>query len=109
MGLKFNKDKLGDAVIRSSWNDDEKAFLVDMHVVDGSTPGAAEPLSCTGTYYPYREKDNFNLKVSLNNMNLHVLSPFLSSFTTGLYGTGTGNVELLGEPEYPVLKGVVFL
>jgi hypothetical protein len=108
LGLKFNKDLLGDAAIRSSWNDDEKAFLVDMHVVDGSNPGAAEPLSCTGTFHPYQEKDNFDFKVTLNNLKLHVLSPFLNSFMSGLRGTATGNVELLGEPDYPVLKGDVF-
>ena len=79
-----------------------------MHVVDGSTPGAAEPISCTGSFHPYKEKDNFDFKISLNNLNLHALNPFLSDFMSGLSGTATGNVELLGEPNYPVLKGDVY-
>jgi hypothetical protein len=108
LGLKYNKDKLGDAAIISSWNDIEKAFLIDMHVVDRSNPGAGEPLSCTGTFHPYQDKDNFDLKVALNNLNLHVLSPFLSSFTSSFNGKATGNVELLGDTNYPYLKGVVF-
>ncbi|NWJ50687.1 MAG: translocation/assembly module TamB domain-containing protein [Bacteroidetes bacterium] len=108
LGLKYNKDKLGDAAIISSWNDIEKAFLIDMHVIDRSNPGVGEPLSCTGTFHPYQEKDNFDLKVSLNSLNLHVLSPFLSSFTSSFNGKATGNVELLGDTNYPFLKGVVY-
>ena len=108
LGLKYNKDMLGDAAIISSWNDIEKAFLIDMHVVDRSNPGAGEPLSCSGTFHPYQDKDNFDLKVSLNNLNLHVLSPFLSSFTSSFNGRATGNIELLGDTNYPYLKGDVY-
>ena len=107
LGLEYNKVKLGDATIKSSWNDDAKALLVDLHVVDVSNPANTEPLSVTGTYYPYAETDNFNFNIELKDLQLRTINPFLDSFMSGLNGLASGNLQFLGNTNYPYLKGVV--
>jgi len=107
LGLTYNNVKLGDASIRSSWNDDEKALLVDMHVVDLTSPNNTEPLSVTGTFHPYLETDNFNFNVTLNDLQLRAINPFLDSFMSGLNGLVSGDLQFLGPTNFPYLKGVV--
>jgi len=107
LGLTYNNVKLGDASIRSSWNDDEKALLVDMHVIDLSSPNNTEPLSVTGTFHPYLETDNFNFDVKLNDLQLHAINPFLDSFMSDLNGLVSGDLQFLGPTNFPYLKGVV--
>jgi len=106
LGLKYNSVKLGDASILSSWNDEEKALLVDLHVIDVNHANS-EPISVTGVYHPYWETDNFNFNVVLKDLQVHAINPFLDSFMSGLYGLASGNIQFLGPTNYPYLKGVV--
>lgn len=107
LGLEYNNVKLGDATIKSAWNNEEKALLVDLHVIDESNSANSEPLSVTGTYYPYAETDNFNLDIELKDLQLRSINPFLDNFMSGLNGFASGNLQLLGATNYPYLKGVV--
>ena len=107
LGLQYNNVPLGDASIRSSWNDEENAVLVDMHVIDSSKPLATEPISATGSFSPSAEKNNFNFNVVLKDIPVHALSPFLDSIMSNLKGQASGNIQLLGSTQFPFLKGDV--
>jgi hypothetical protein len=107
LGLQYNKVKLGDATIKSAWNNEAQALLVDLHVVDVSNNAGNEPLSVTGTYYPYAKTDNFNFNVVVKDLQLHAINPFLDSFMSGLTGLASGNLQFLGATNYPYLKGEV--
>ena len=106
LNLQYNGVKLGDASIQSSWNDEEKALLVDLHVVDVNHANA-EPISVTGVYHPYWDTDNFNFNIVLKDLQIHAINPFLDSFMSGLNGLVSGNIQFLGATNYPYLKGVV--
>jgi hypothetical protein len=107
LGLQYNNVPLGDASIRSSWNDQENAVLLDMHVVDSSKPIVTEPISATGSFRPSADSNNFNFNVTLKDVPANALSPFLEDIMSGLKGQVSGNMQLLGSSQFPYLKGDV--
>jgi hypothetical protein len=107
LGLAYNKTKLGDASIRSSWNYDENAILVDLHVIDSSNPMATEPISATGSYHPAWETNNFNFDIKLRDVPLHAINPFVDSFMSNLNGQANGDLKFLGSARFPYLQGDV--
>lgn len=107
--LYFNKEKLGDAVIKTTWNSQEEAFELLANIIYTGNIGKSNMLAVDGTYYPNRKDENYFIDISLNNYKLNTLEPFIRSFSSNLEGLASGEIKLRGSKEKPDLTGTINL
>jgi len=101
----FNKEKLGDAVLKTTWNPQNETFDILGEIIYTGNIGKSKTLEVTGTYFPKSTKDNFNIDIKLNNYKLITIEPFVSSFSSKVKGLATGKFQLRGTNQKPVLTG----
>ena len=104
-----NKDRLGKAILITTWDDLKKAFTINADIIYEGSTGSNKPISIAGSYYPERKKDNFDLELELTNFKLKLLEKYLSSFSSNFKGYATGRLKLKGTPAEPDLQGHLFL
>lgn len=105
----FNKEKLGDFTIKSSWDHSRDAILLDSRIVYTGNAGTMETLLAKGFFYPNRKKDNFDIEATLLNYKVSTLSPFFIGLFSNLKGLATGTLQLKGDLLAPVLLGSIKL
>ncbi len=108
--LQFNGQDFGLLRINTTW-DEEQGFLdVDLDILNEGNIGISETLNIDGRYFPTSELQNFDLNVQLNNLNTHILNPFISEFVDiDKESLASGNLEVTGSYTKPVIKGKVNL
>ncbi len=105
----FNGEKLGEAVLKSSWNSDKDAFDILAEILYTGNVGTSKTLEVSGTYFPNKAKDNFNIDAKFDNYKLNTLAPFVSSFSSKISGLATGELKLTGSKDKPDLTGELAL
>ena len=105
----FNKEKLGDFTLKSSWNQTLGAIVLDSRILYTGNAGTIETLLAKGYFYPNRKKDNFDINATLLNYKISTLSPFFTGLFSNLKGLATGSLQLKGDLVAPVLLGSVKL
>ncbi len=99
--LGLNGQKVGDAMIFSQWNQENKSIDLDVELLNQEK----KVLMLNGAYYIRRENDNLDFKLGLDDLNLAFLSPFLSGFMQRFQGLCQGNVDIKGSLQKPDLQG----
>ncbi len=105
----FNHENLGDAAIKSYWDNKNKALAIDMKVVYAGNAGIHYPINVVGNIYPERNHDNFDLKIAVDNLKVKTIEPFLTGIFSRMRGYTSGALTLTGDFSDPVLKGKVNL
>ncbi|MDZ7741256.1 MAG: translocation/assembly module TamB domain-containing protein [Bacteroidota bacterium] len=100
-----NKILLGDLYINSRWENAENAVLASVKIIHEGEAGTSKVFDLDGRYAPDDADNNFNLKLSLDNFNLKTINPVVSDFVSDVKGYASGDVELSGSIEEPVLTG----
>ncbi len=103
--LYFNNEKLGDAFLKTIWNNNTNSLYVKSDVIYTGNIGKKKPLTFEGYYYPKNDTNNFDFNIFLKNYNLKTLTPVFSYFSTKLDGLATGNLKFSGTTENPKLTG----
>jgi len=101
----FNHENLGDAIIKSYWENEKKLIAVDLQIKYVGNAGIHFPLKVAGNIYPEKEHDNFDLKVDVENLKVHTFEPFLTGIFSRMRGYGSGAITLTGDFADPVFKG----
>lgn len=102
----FNKERLGDAVVLTRWDNDKSGIDIKADIIYQGNIGTHKPISISGYIYPEnKKKDNFDLDISLSNLSLASLNPFLEGFASGLKGYSTGKLKLEGTFNEPSFSG----
>jgi hypothetical protein len=101
----FNKELLGDLGLNIFYDENVNRFDVDSHILYTGNAGTNIPLSLKGSYYLTKLHPHLDFNLSLKNLNLKMVSPFVSSFMSRLNGLVSGEVKITGSPERPVLAG----
>ena len=102
----FNKEKLGDFVILTKWDNQKSGLDINADIVYQGNVGTHKPISVKGYIYPDgKAKDNFDLDISLSNFTLATLNPFLKGFASGLKGYTSGQLRLEGPFNKPAFTG----
>lgn len=101
----FNKESLGDLRFNVFYDDQAERFDVDGHILYTGNAGTSTPLSLKGSYYMSKNDPHMNFDVTLKNLNLKMLSPFVSSFMSRLNGLVSGDIHVKGSPDKPNLAG----
>ena len=105
----FNHESLGDAAIKSYWDNEKKILAVDMQIVYVGNAGTHYPIKVLGNIYPEKQHDNFDLKIDVDNLKIRTIEPFLSGVFSRMRGYTTGAMTLTGDFSDPILKGKVKL
>jgi hypothetical protein len=105
----FNHESLGDAAIKSYWDNEKKLLAVDLKVVYVGNAGTHYPIRAVGNIYPDREHENFDLKVDVDNLKVKTIEPFLTGIFSRMRGYTSGALTLTGDFSDPVIKGKVKL
>lgn len=105
--LYLNKEKLGDAIIKTNWDPKSESFDVLGEIIYTGNIGSSKTLEVSGFYFPYRKNENFDINILLKNYKLKTLEPFLRSFTSKVDGNASGEVSLTGSKQKPYFKGEV--
>ncbi|MFO7827718.1 MAG: translocation/assembly module TamB domain-containing protein [Bacteroidales bacterium] len=101
--LMLNKEMLGYTQISSTWIENQQAINVNAF----TQVGGIKSMNISGDYIP--EDKTIDFGVTLNEMNLKILNPFLSSFAYDISGTSTGDVNIKGTLNKPIFNGSLFL
>ena len=99
--LGLNGQTYGNAIIFSQWDNDENAIDLQLGLIEEDN----EVINFGGTYYTKRKNDNLDFKLVANDLNIGILSPFISKFVHRLQGLCTGSVDIKGSLNQPEIMG----
>ncbi|MDD4603943.1 MAG: translocation/assembly module TamB domain-containing protein [Bacteroidales bacterium] len=103
--LVFNHEALGDANLNITYDDLASRFDVLSEIIYHGNVGTNIPFSLKGSYFLAKPNPHFDFDLTLKNLNLRMVGPFVKSFMTGLNGLASGHVKITGTPEKPNLAG----
>ncbi len=98
--LIINKEKLGNAVIISNWNNNKKAVNIDAY----AKRGRLKTIGIYGDYYP-KNNGKLDLNVDLDKLRLNLINPYLKNIFSDFNGITTGHLSLTGNISNPVING----
>lgn len=107
--LRLNNDKLGNALIKSNWNDLEQSLYLKTDVIYKGNYGENKTFLADGYYYPKAEDQNFDIDLEINNFKIKTISGLFSDFSSDAGGLVTGNVKLRGSLDQPDITGKIKL
>ena len=99
--LGVNGDRIGDAIVESAWNNEDKSIDVSANILDLDK----KTLNAYGSYYTAKKKDNLDFKVEMDSLRLAILSPLLTGVVSRLQGFGNGLVTIKGSVDSPDISG----
>lgn len=99
--LVANDYKMGKITLNSQWNNDEKKLSVDLL----NTLDDQQGLSLAGDFFPDTKSIRFFGR--LNNIAIGLVEPFLEGNVTDLRGSVSGNINLTGTTDTPLLNGTL--
>lgn len=62
-----------------------------------------------GYFNPAEENEQLDLSANFNQAELGVIEPFLEEYITEIQGLGSGEFDITGTLDYPILRGTGFL
>ncbi|MBW6460746.1 MAG: translocation/assembly module TamB, partial [Bacteroidales bacterium] len=102
----FNGVYLGDADIQTRWLDADNSIAVNVGIFNKSElVNQYKVLDISGYYFPFNETRNFDLSITTQNLNISVMKPLLTSFSSNIAGFATGKLNLQGTIAEPLLTG----
>ena len=102
-GLGMNGERIGDAIIVSEWDNDDKAVDLTVGIFDQNK----QTLNVEGSYYTVRKTDNLDFNIELDSLKLNVLSPFLAGVVSRMQGFAEGQVAVNGSLQQPAIEGKI--
>lgn len=105
--FSFNGDLLGDAGVNASWEPEYRRLRTEARVVYQGNAGINIPLAVSGFIYPENDTSGLELDISLSNMKLSLLQPYLVALTSRMGGLVSGDLKLRGSSSRPLLSGTL--
>ncbi|MFT6166863.1 MAG: hypothetical protein ACJASF_001556 [Vicingaceae bacterium] len=103
--LFVNNVEIGESNLKSTWNSEQKALIVDGNLGDANS----DILRVTGSVFPLQKENSLDLSVNFNQFPLELIRPYLVEYITGIEGFINGKVAVKGEGDAPQLKGILGL
>ncbi|MFM2285403.1 MAG: hypothetical protein RLZZ543_900, partial [Bacteroidota bacterium] len=103
--IKVNNDLIGDGQITSKWDPKTERILLDGLIKSGTLP----KLAFTGHYIPSKDKNNIDMQLSMNNIQLSLFKKYLEDIFSDVSGLADGNIHLTGSPDELITNGTVNL
>lgn len=104
--LQVDGNEVGDVFVQSSWNNETESISMTGDLIYKH----AQTFSFSGDYFQKREKNNLDLKLTFDYMDIQFANAFMDpDVMKDIKGLVIGELSLTGEPESPILEGVVDL
>ena len=103
--LFINEVEIGESNLKSIWDSELKALLVDGNLGNSES----DILRVTGSVFPLKKENSLDLTIDFNQFPLELIRPYLVDYLTDIEGVLNGKVAVDGEAEAPQLKGVLGL
>jgi hypothetical protein len=101
--LYINDNEFGNGNITTLWDNSKVALSLKGSFSVGIVPNVL----FSGYYYPKRENDNLDMKLNLEAMKLQIFEPFIKDFCSDFKGMFSGNVDIKGSTDKPLLSGML--
>ncbi len=88
--LTYNNSLLGDALIKSYFDNDQKSVRIDADVTERSRKVA----TIGGDIFVTR--DSLSIGIAADSVNVGFLQPFMAAFSSAVEGRASGHVQLYG-------------
>lgn len=103
--FKFNKEMLGDATFKVVYDNAANRFDLKSQILYTGNSGTNIPLTISGSVFMNENEPRLNLDIDLKNLNLVMVSPYVSSFMSGIHGLASGEIKVRGTSLKPVVTG----
>jgi len=104
--LVFNEVVFGNAKILTHWLESDRALSLNADIFSSASTGDPyKILGVNGFYYPFDKDQNFDLDITSQNLDISLVEPLMSSFSSHMAGFATGRLDLLGTLDKPILTG----
>ncbi len=104
--LYFNKDKLGNLNLFSTWDKEKEGLFVNANLL---YKGIDTTLYINGLYFPSNKRNNFDFDIRLNKLRLNSLTHYFKSFSSDFDGQAIGNLTFKGSLQKPEINGKILL
>ncbi|MCX6266935.1 MAG: translocation/assembly module TamB domain-containing protein [Bacteroidetes bacterium] len=103
--FKFNKELLGDATFNIKYDAEASQFDVISKIIYTGNVGTNIPFSLSGSYFMHKKNPYFDFDLTLKNLNLKMVGPFVADFMSGVNGLASGHVKIKGSLDHPDIRG----
>jgi len=103
----LNNEFLGTARIMNTWDNTNNSIFVNSQIFREGNSGKGEVFSIKGFYYPFKDEETIDLNVGFNRFKLVALEPLVSDFVRNIEGSASGNLEIAGSFQKPILTGKI--
>lgn len=108
-GINFNGTPLGQMRMDNLYNALEEKLSVDAEAFYTQNKITYRPISVKGNYFPFRKKDNFDLRLTTQDFSLNALEPLTKRFFPILRGNFSTSLQLNGSKARPEISGTLKL
>lgn len=109
-GLELNGQEVGDVDANAKWYEPNESIFVNMEVYNSMFgKDHHESVGLVGFYYPRKKNNNLRFDMFFDDFNLETVSPFISSEVSRVNGYASGNINIRGSLNEPVVRGDVNL
>jgi TamB, inner membrane protein subunit of TAM complex len=103
--FKFNKEVLGNATFKVVYDNAANRFDLKSQISYTGNSGTNIPLTLSGSVFMNEKEPRLNFDINLKNLNLVMVSPYVSSFMSGIHGLASGDIKVRGTSLKPVVTG----
>ena len=106
--LNINGQEVGDVLASAKWYEPNESIFVNMEIFNNSFgKDQHESVGLVGFYYPNKKRNNLKFDMFFDDFKLETVSPFISSVVNRVNGFASGNLNIRGSIDKPVVKGNV--
>ncbi len=103
--FKFNGVDLHKMKMNTIYSRSREAMVIDMSII--SPDKANKYLDFGGFFYPFRDRNQFDLEARVHKLPMNSIENYLTSFTSEVEGEATGTLRIRGSLSQPILLGAL--
>lgn len=108
--LKLNSQDVGDVMASAKWYEPNESIFVNMEVFnDFVGKDKHESVGVVGFYYPNKKRNNLKFDMFFDDFKLETVSPFINTVVNRVNGYASGNLNIRGTLNEPMVRGNVSL
>lgn len=106
----LNGQEVGNVFARANWYEPNESIFINMEIYNSLFGNDNhESVGLVGFYYPNKKRNNLRFDMLFDDFKLETVSPFISSVVNRMSGFASGNLNIRGSINDPVIVGNVRL
>ncbi len=102
--LNLNEYFLGDFDFVTTWNQATESLLANARLSLNDSVTIAQ---IDGKYYPYRDQNNIDAQLKLNNLKLQAFASYVDKVVSNLRGKAFADFKIAGSLKNPIITGQI--